>query len=62
VALLAKLDGTLTADRLREARAVEMLERLDSAGAKAALERLAAGSPGHPLTEQAGAAVRRLAK
>jgi hypothetical protein len=61
-ALLAKLGGPLAGEPLREARAVEVLERLGSAEGKGVLGRLAAGSPGHPLTEEAAAAVRRLGR
>jgi WD40 repeat protein len=61
-ALLAKLAGPMTGDRLRETRAVEILERLASPTAKAVLERLAAGSSGHPLTEEAKAVSRRMAR
>src|SRR5262249_6699143 len=55
--LLRKLDGPLSGEALREARAVEVLERMGSPAANALLERLAAGSPGHPLTDRAATAV-----
>jgi WD40 repeat protein len=60
--LLAKLGGPLTGDALREWRAVEVLERGGSPAAKAVLGRLAAGSPAHPLTAEAAAALRRLGR
>jgi hypothetical protein len=61
-ALLARLGGPLTGEALRAARAVEVLERMGTPAARAVLKRLAAGSPGHPLTVDAAAAVGRLAR
>jgi hypothetical protein len=51
---------TLTGQPLREARAIELLERIGSAEAKVLLERLATGSAFAPLTRQARAAADRL--
>ncbi len=60
--LLAKADGAvLTASTLREVRAVEVLERAGTEGARVALEALANGAPGVRLTREAGAALRRAA-
>jgi hypothetical protein len=49
-----------TADGWRERRAVEALERIGSAEARALLKRLAGGADGALLTETARAALRRL--
>lgn len=51
---------TLVGDELREARAIETLERSASAEAERILARLASGSPVAPLTRQARAAHERL--
>jgi WD40 repeat protein len=59
--LLARLgpDGP-TPDELRMLRGVEVLERVGTPDARQALEALARGAAGNPLTEQAQAALRRL--
>jgi WD40 repeat protein len=41
-------------------RSVEVLERIGRPAARAVLRSLSGGAPGHPLTEQAGAALRRM--
>jgi WD40 repeat protein len=59
--LLAKLDNRAPPpDLLRQLRAVEALERMATPGALALLQTLAGGAAGHPLTEDARAAVQRL--
>src|SRR5205085_2720286 len=59
--LLGKLDRpTLAGEPLRQARAVEVLERAGTADARKVLARLAAGAPGAALTRDASAALRRL--
>ena len=45
---------------LRAVRAVEVLERIGTAAAREILVRIAAGHSGHPLTEDAQAALGRL--
>jgi hypothetical protein len=50
------------ADRLREMRALEALERTDTPASRQALERLAEGAPQADITEGAKAALGRLAK
>jgi RNA polymerase sigma factor (sigma-70 family) len=63
--LLDRLGGdgtTVPADRLRLLRAVELLEYLDTAEARRLLKALAGGAPGAVLTQQAEAALGRLAK
>jgi hypothetical protein len=59
-AVLKRLGNAGTADRLRERRAVEVLERVRTADARAVLDALAGGASGAGLTERARAAVRRL--
>jgi hypothetical protein len=60
----ALLDGleTLSPERLREVRAVEVLECLGSAEARLVLDALAAGAADARLTREAKAAVERLAQ
>ncbi len=61
--LLQRLETrTLTGDQLREQRCIEVLERLASSEARALLGDLAKGQPRVPITEDAKAAVKRLAK
>ena len=61
--LLAKLEnGLLTGERLREARAVEVLERISTPDARQLLEKVAAGAPEALLTREAKASLARLAK
>jgi WD40 repeat protein len=58
--LLARAEREpLTAGRLRELRAVAVLERAGGAEARRVLEGLAKGAPGARLTEEAKAALRR---
>jgi hypothetical protein len=57
--LLGKLDGN---GRLRETRAVELLERMGTAEARALCARLAAGAAEARLTQEGKAALSRLAK
>jgi hypothetical protein len=51
--------GTVTGERLREVRGVEVLEALASAEADALLRELAGGAPGARLTREARAALER---
>ena len=60
--LLADLDGPITdPERLRQLRAVEVLERLGTPAAKELLESLAKGDPNARLTRDAKASLERLA-
>jgi RNA polymerase sigma factor (sigma-70 family) len=52
----------LTGDRLRSARAIEVLERIGSEDARRLLQVLADGAPGASLTTQARASLRRSKK
>jgi WD40 repeat protein len=59
--LLASLAGPATRpDQVQALRAIELLERLGSAEARAVLRRLAQGAPHDRLTREAGGALRRL--
>jgi hypothetical protein len=59
--LLERLDAPITdADRLRELRAIEVLEDIGTPEAKAILEKLATGTPGLTITREAKAALARL--
>lgn len=59
--VLAKIEGPVTStDRLRELRAVEVLEEVGSADALALLQALGQGDPQAELTQDARAAVDRL--
>jgi hypothetical protein len=49
-----------TPKRLRELRAVEVLERIAAPAARAELKRLAGGAPEAGLTRDAAAALKRL--
>jgi WD40 repeat protein len=53
------LVGTYDKDQLRVVRAIEVLERIDSAEANAVLERLAKGAPSAVMTRQAQGALAR---
>jgi hypothetical protein len=57
-----KPDGPLSAEELRQLRAVEVLEGVGTPEAKKLLEELAKGAPGARLTREADAALRRLGK
>jgi WD40 repeat protein len=57
-----RLNGTPPPLLLREVRAVEVLEHLGTPAARQLLEALATGAPGHRVTEEAAASVRRLKK
>jgi hypothetical protein len=60
-ALLHKLDGPVTSPEvIRTLRAIETLERIGDAGAREVLRALAAGAPGHRITDEAAAALDRL--
>ena len=59
--LLERLDGTEPSpDRLRETRAVQALEWMATAEARAHLAIVAKGQPGSPLTEEATQALLRM--
>jgi WD40 repeat protein len=59
--LLRKLEGPMPpAPRLREVRAVEALEHMSTADARALLKVLAGGAPEAQLTQEAKSALRRL--
>jgi WD40 repeat protein len=61
--LLDALNGPVTRpDRLREVRAVEILERIGSPRARALLERLSRGTPAARLTREAKESLERLQK
>jgi dipeptidyl aminopeptidase/acylaminoacyl peptidase len=61
--LLARVDGgSLSAETVREVRAVEALEAIGSPEARQLLDKLAAGPAGTRLTEEAKASADRLAK
>src|SRR5262249_42694345 len=49
-------------EQMRGLRAVEALELIDTAEARKLLQKVADGAPGAPLTEEAAASCRRLAK
>jgi WD40 repeat protein len=60
-AFLARFDPAIPSpSRVREVRAVELLEGIGTPGAKKLLEELAAGAPSASLTLDAAAALRRL--
>jgi hypothetical protein len=58
--LIERLEAVPTAERLREVRAVEVLERIGTAEARGVLKGLAGGAPGARLTREAQAALERL--
>jgi hypothetical protein len=59
--LQKKLDAKeLPQDVLQVLRAIEALEMIDSADARAVVDALAKGAPGHPITEDAKRAMKRL--
>jgi hypothetical protein len=61
--LLEKLDGPVTSpELLRGLRAVEVLEWVGTPEAQTVLEPIAAGAPGHRLTEAAQDTLKRLKK
>jgi RNA polymerase sigma factor (sigma-70 family) len=61
--LLRELDGPLVAsDRLRDLRAIEVLERVGTPEARRVLDTLAKGVPEAQLTQEAKAALVRLAR
>jgi hypothetical protein len=62
-ALLDRLDGgSLSAETIRQIRAVEALEAIASSEARRLLEKLAAGPAETRLAAEAKAAARRLSK
>jgi hypothetical protein len=54
--------GSLSGETLRNLRGVEVLERIGNAEAKTILERLASGAPEARLTQESQAAIRRLSR
>jgi WD40 repeat protein len=61
--LLARLETrTLAGEELRAWRALTVLEHIGTPEARQVLDKLAQGASGHPLTEEARSAVRRLIK
>ncbi len=58
--ILERLEGPLPAERLREVRAIEVLEHQATQVAIALLRSLAQGAPGARLTEEARASLERL--
>jgi WD40 repeat protein len=54
------VEGALTGERLREVRAIEVLERIGNAEAREFLQALAAGGDGALVTEEAKETLRRL--
>jgi WD40 repeat protein len=60
-ALLGKLDPR-SAERLREVRAVQVLEYVGTPPARRLLEKLAGGAPGARLTQEAKASLERLGR
>jgi RNA polymerase sigma factor (sigma-70 family) len=61
--LLDRLENApLSADTVRQIRAVEALESIGNAEARRLLDKLAAGQPEMRVTKEAGAATKRLAK
>ena len=60
--LLRKLEGPPTGPELQAIRALEVLESIATPEARAVLKTLAGGAPGARLTEEASAALARLAK
>jgi hypothetical protein len=61
-ALLENTKTVLSADELRQVRAIEVLEEIGSAEARDLLDSLAHGGEGALLTEQAKKALSRLAR
>jgi RNA polymerase sigma factor (sigma-70 family) len=60
-AILVELNRPLTAGQLRDRRAVEVLEQIDTLPTQEVLQALAKGAPGARLTREAKAALGRLA-
>jgi hypothetical protein len=61
VAIMKRLDGSMpTSDRLRELRALELLERVATKDAQDLLQRLAEGAPRAVLTQEARATLTRI--
>jgi hypothetical protein len=58
--LLRALEGTPSAEQLRQARAVQALEQAGTLDARTVLRRWAGGAPSARLTQDARAALRRL--
>ncbi|HKB40118.1 MAG TPA: hypothetical protein VKD72_27025 [Gemmataceae bacterium] len=58
----AEVPSALSPEQVRAVRAVQVLERIGTAEARKLLETLAAGAPGSRLTEDARAALERLAQ
>jgi hypothetical protein len=58
--LLQEIDAARSSDRLRDLRAVEVLEWLDTADAQQVLKTLASGDPQARLTREAKASLQRL--
>jgi WD40 repeat protein len=60
--LLRQTEKVLTGGRLRELRALEVLEQIDSPAARQVLRSLAGGAPGARLTREAKSAGERVAR
>jgi hypothetical protein len=60
--LLRKVEPSRSPDRLREVRAIEVLEHIGTPEAKQILQTLAEGAPEARLTQEAKASLERLAK
>ena len=60
LAEITKLPGGLTSDDLRQLRAVDVLERIGTPGARGVLRSLAGGRADASLTEEARSSLRRM--
>jgi hypothetical protein len=60
--LLRKVEPSRSPDRLREVRAIEVLEHIGTSEAEQLLQTLAKGAPEARLTQEAKASLERLVK